>query len=424
MSLEEYLLNLGKKAKSASRFMREASAEKKNHALLVLAENLEKEKRTILQANALDIASAQKNGLDQAKLDRLTLTSNLVDEMAAACRHVAAMPDPIGALDSQWQQPNGMLVGRMRVPLGVIAMVFESRPNVIIDASILCLKAGNAVILRGGSEAHNSNQQLAMLLGQSLIAAGLPAEAAQVVNVTDREAVRGLCKLHNYIDVMIPRGGPGLIRLVSTEATMPVLKHDKGVCHMYVDKEANLDMALAMVFNSKTQRPATCNSLECLLVHEDVASRFLPVVGEKLGNAGVVFKACPRAIALLKDSTPGEQIHPMLPEDQGKEYLSLVLAIKVVDNMDEAITYIDEFGSNHTEVICTDNYSNAMTFLKRVDASMVAVNTSVRLNDGAQLGLGAEIGISTTKLHAYGPMGLKELTATKFAVMGTGQIRY
>ena len=343
--------------------------------------------------------------------------------MAAACRHVAAMPDPIGALDAQWQQPNGILVGRMRVPLGVIAMVFESRPNVVIDASILCLKAGNAVILRGGSEAHHSNQQLAAILHQSLSAAGLPAQAAQVVNVTDREAVRGLCKLSDYIDVMIPRGGPGLIRLVSEEATMPVLKHDKGVCHLYVDDEANLDMALELTFNSKTQRPATCNSLECLLVHADAASRFLPMVGEKLGKVGVVFKACPAAAKFLKGHAPEEQIQPMLPEDHGKEYLSLVLAVKVVGNMDEAIAHIDEFGSNHTEVICTENYSHAMAFLRRVDASMVAVNASVRLNDGGQLGLGAEIGISTTKLHAYGPMGLKELTATKFTVMGTGQIR-
>ena len=423
MSLNDYLLRLGKNAKQASRLMREANAEKKNRALRILAESLEKEKEAIFSANAQDIAAARQNGLDQAKLNRLTLTPEIIHEMAAACRHVADMPDPIGALDAQWQQPNGILVGRMRVPLGVIAMIFESRPNVVIDASILCLKAGNAVILRGGSEAHHSNQRLAALTHQALEAAGLPAEAAQVVNVTDREAVRGLCKLNKYIDVIIPRGGPNLIRLVSEEATMPVLKHDKGVCHLYVDKDADLDMALNLTFNSKVQRPATCNSLECLLVHADIASRFLPMVGEKLGKSGVIFKACPAAAAFLKGHAPKEQIQDMLPEDFGKEYLSLILAVNIVRNMDEAIAYIDEFGSNHTEVICTNNYSHAMDFLRRVDASMVAVNASVRLNDGGQLGLGAEIGISTTKLHAYGPMGIKELTTTKFTVMGTGQIR-
>ncbi len=409
---------LGRQAVAAAQVMRAASPEARSRALICLASLLREREQDILSANARDVAAAQRAGLDAPRLDRLTLTGKLVEDMACSCEQVAAMPDLVGVLEQQWQRPNGLLVGRMRVPLGVVAMIYESRPNVTIDAAILCLKAGNAVILRGGSEAFQSNMALAGLLAEALVGAELPAAAAQVVDCTDRAVVSALCKMDQYIDVLIPRGGETLVRTVCAEATMPVLKHFMGVCHLFVDEGAELNMALELAYNGKVQRPGVCNALECLLVHKDVAGVFLPEVGKRLGAAGVAFHACPRSLPLL-----GDTAIPQVEQDFGHEFHALVLAVRVVDDMDAALAHIAQYGSHHTEVICTNDHSHAMRFVREADASMVAVNASTRFNDGGQLGLGAEIGISTSKLHAYGPMGVRELTTTKFVVFGSGQVR-
>ncbi|WP_165079170.1 MULTISPECIES: glutamate-5-semialdehyde dehydrogenase [unclassified Desulfovibrio] len=409
---------LGRRARAAARHMAAAEPAAKNRFLARVAELLAGREDALLAANAGDVAAARAAGLDAPRLDRLTLTPAILADMRAACLSVAGMPDPVGVTEHQWQRPNGLLVGRMRVPLGVIAMIYEARPNVTVDAAILCAKAGNAVILRGGSEAVRSNRSLADVLREALADAGLPADAVQLVATTDRAAVTALCKLDAYIDVIIPRGGEGLVRAVSEAATMPVLKHDKGVCHMYVDAGADLEMALRLVENGKTQRPGVCNALECLLVHRDEAAAFLPMVAARLGAAGVEFRADPASLPLL-----GPTARPQQPEDRGHEFHALVLAVCVVDDMDAALAHIAAYGSNHSEVICTRDYGRARRFLREADASMVAVNASTRFNDGGQLGLGAEIGISTSKLHAYGPMGVTELTTTKFVVLGNGQIR-
>lgn len=422
MDVYAKLEDIGKRAKQASQLLSKAGARQKSDALYALARLLREKETHILEANARDVEQGKSRSLDAPRLARLTLTPAIIEEMAEACVFVADYPDPLGATETQWQRPNGLLVGKMRVPLGVVAMIFESRPNVVIDSAILCLKAGNSVIMRGGSEAIHSNLALGAILHEALAEAGLPPDCAQVVDVTDREAIRAMCKLSDYIDVIIPRGGEPLIRMVSQEAAMPVLKHDKGVCHLFVDEGADLAAALEIAFNGKVQRPSACNSLECLLVHAAEAKVFLPRLAEKLGQAGVSFRACPRALPLLK-VWPETQAMAMTDADKGKEYLDLILAVLVVDGLEDALVHIRKYGSQHTEVICTNNHEHAMAFLREADASMVAVNASPRFNDGGQLGLGAEIGISTSKLHAYGPMGIKELTTTKFVVMGSGQVR-
>ncbi|MYL82658.1 glutamate-5-semialdehyde dehydrogenase [Desulfovibrio aerotolerans] len=418
MSIAGEMEVMAKKAKDASRAMAAASGAAKDAFLAAAAGLLTTRADEILAANATDIAKARAAGMDAPRLDRLTLTPAVMESMAAACHEIISLPDPVGAIEALRPRPNGLLVGRMRVPLGVICMVYESRPNVTIDAAILCLKAGNAVILKGGSEALASNMALAGLLREALAAAGLPEDAAQLVPVADRAAVAALCKLDELIDVMIPRGGEGLIRAVVSQATMPVLKHYKGVCHAYVDAGADEARAEAVVVNAKAQRPGVCNALECLLVHAAAAPTFLPRVGAALVRAGVTMRACPRALPLL-----GEGATPAAPEDFGQEFHDLILAVKVVDSMDEALTHIHRYGSNHTEVILTEDHGRAMDFLRRADASMVGINCSTRFNDGGELGLGAEIGISTSKLHSYGPMGLVELTSAKFVVLGQGQVR-
>ncbi len=418
MTIQERMEEIGKKAKNAGRFLSAATPEAKNTALRELAKLLRTRDKDIADANAKDLSAAEANNLDAPRMDRLRLTPRIIEEMATACEDIAAQNDPVGAIETMWQRDNGMQVGKMRIPLGVIAMIYESRPNVTIDSAILCLKAGNAVVLRGGSEAINSNLFLAGLINEALQKAGLPPEGVQVVPVTDREAVTALCKLEKYIDVIIPRGGEGLIRRVVAEATMPVLKHYNGICHCYVDTGADLDEALEIVFNGKVQRPGVCNALECLLVHQSEAQAFLPKVAQKLGAAGVSFRACPQSLPLL-----GSVAQPAQEGDWGHEFHDLILAVKVVAGQDEAQDHIAANGSNHTEIICTKDYARAMRFLREVDASMVGVNASTRFNDGGQLGLGAEIGISTSKLHSYGPMGAKELTTTKFVVLGHGQVR-
>lgn len=418
MTPAEEMSRLGARAKEAARAIAKAHPDAKTQALLGLAQLLQEREAEILAANAEDLAAARAAGQDAPRLDRLTLTPAIRDEMRApAARGQPARPRRCYR-ERQWQRPNGLLVGRMRVPLGVIAMIYEARPNVTIDAAILCIKAGNAVILRGGSEALRSNIALAKALCDALAQAGLPADAAQLVSIPGHEAVNALCKLDSYIDVIIPRGGEGLVRAVTEAATMPVLKHFKGVCHAYIDADADLDAAAEIVFNGKVQRPGVCNALECLLVHRGVAKDFLPKVAAKLGAAGVEFRACPQSLPLLGATAVAQQ-----PDDLGQEFHALVLAVCVVESMDAALDHIARYGSNHTEIICTNNHEHAMRFLREADASMVAVNASSRFNDGGQLGLGAEIGISTSKLHAYGPMGVDELTTTKFVVLGQGQVR-
>ncbi len=418
MQIKEQIIELAARTKTASRRLATASGIQKAQALYNLSRLLLESKDDILEANARDVQQAEKAGLGQAKLERLRLSEQIIQDMAAACREVSAMPDPVGGIEALQKRPNGMLVGRMRIPLGVVAMIYESRPNVTVEAGILCVLAGNGLILRGGSEAFASNQALAGLFSQALEQASLPGEAVQLVPTTDREAVQVLLKLDEYIDVVIPRGGEGLIRAVVQEAAMPVLKHYKGVCHIYVHADADLDQALEIIYNSKVQKPGVCNALECLLLHREIAARILPVIQDRLGAAGVEFRADEQALSWLN-----KQAISATSQDFGCEFLDLVLAIKVVSSQQEAEEHIERYGSGHTEAILTQDYERAMRFLNNVDASLVICNASTRFNDGGQLGLGAEIGISTSKLHAYGPMGVKELTSSKFVLLGQGQIR-
>jgi len=418
MELKTQVYNLARNAREASRRLACSSGRSRDAALLFLADMLHEERAAILEANARDVTAARENGLDDARVDRLRITPQGVDAMTASCRHMAGLADPVGEVEHMTRRPSGIMVGRMRVPLGVIAMIYESRPNVTIDAGILCLKAGNSVILRGGSEARHSNEILGGLLQNALEKADLPRAAAQVVPTTDREAVRHLLALDEFIDVVIPRGGESLIRAVVRDATMPVLKHYQGVCHIYVHSDADQDMALGIVRNAKTQRPGVCNALECLLVHEDIASEFLPGLGSELAALGVSFRACPVSLPLL-----GNAASPAGEDDFGREFLSLTLAVKVVASQSEAEAHIARYGSGHSEAILTRDHARAMRFLRTVDASCVLINASTRFNDGGELGLGAEIGISTSKIHAYGPMGIKELTSQKFVVFGEGQVR-
>jgi len=418
MNIREQMVEMGKSAKAAARGLAKASGKAKQETLLILADLLESESEAIAKANKLDLDAAAECGLDKARVQRLTISEKVLNSMIQGCREVAAMADPVGEVESMTKRPNGMLVGRMRVPLGVVAMIYESRPNATVDAGILCLKAGNAVILRGGSEAFHSNKCLAELMHTALEKAGLPKEAVQVPPTADREAVVEMLKLADYIDVVIPRGGEGLIRAVTEQATMPVLKHYKGVCHIYADATCDITKAVPIIENSKMQYPSGCNALECLLVHADVAEVLLPKVAAALGGQGVKFKACERSLLLMGDAA--EAANPL---DWGFEFLDLIMAVKVVESLDEAMDFIDAYGSNHTESILSESYEHCMRFIREVDASLVVANASTRFNDGGQLGLGAEIGISTSKLHAYGPMGIKELTSAKFVLMGEGQIR-
>jgi len=418
MNLESQMRELAAAARTASRKLATAPGMQRDKALTVLAGLLRESRGEIFAANELDLEAARNSGLDPARIDRLRITDKGVDSMAGACEHVAGLSDPVGEVDGMIKRPNGLLVGRMRIPLGVIAIIYESRPNVTIDAAILCLKAGNSVILRGGSEAYHSNQILGGLLRKAMDAAGLPAGCVQMVPTTDRAAVTHLLALDEYIDVVIPRGGEGLIRAVVKDATMPVLKHYKGVCHIYVHKDADQEQAVNIIENAKVQRPGVCNALECLLVHRDAAQAFLPAVAARLAPLGVSFKACPRSLALL-----GATAEPAADDDWGREFLALTLAVKVVDTQAQAEEHIAAYGSGHSEAILTRAHDRAMRFLRTVDASCVLINASTRFNDGGELGLGAEIGISTSKIHSYGPMGVKELTSLKYIVFGEGQVR-
>lgn len=418
MDIETQVVEMAVQSRQAARKMASVSGGQKEKMLLLLAGLIEEQSGDIVAANARDVEQAKKSGLDEARVDRLRLTPAGVQAMAEACRSVAAQDDPVGEILGLKRQANGLLLGQMRIPLGVIAMIYESRPNVTIDAAILCLKAGNAVILRGGSEAFHSNQCLGKILHQALEKSGLPVEAVQLVPTTDRAAVTVLLKQDEYIDVVIPRGGEGLVRAVVAEATMPVLKHYKGVCHIFVDESADLEQAEKIVENAKAQRPGVCNALECLLVHQAVAGEFLSRIQKRLSLYGVRFKACPRALPLLSEAAS-----PAADEDWGREFLSLQLAVRVVDSQQQAQEHIALYGSRHSEAILTNDHAHAMQFLREVDASAVLINASTRFNDGGEFGLGAEIGICTSKLHAYGPMGVRELTGRKFVVFGEGQVR-
>ncbi|MHB8149260.1 MAG: glutamate-5-semialdehyde dehydrogenase [Desulfobulbia bacterium] len=417
MSIQETIRQMAVAAKKASRNMANLSTTAKNNALLKMAEALLAQKTYIQQENEKDLVAGRAKGLSAAMLDRLALTDKVIDSMVGGLREVAALPDPVGEVSEMAKQPSGITVGRMRIPLGVIGMIYESRPNVTVDAAALCLKAGNAILLRGGSEAIHSNLALAKVLQEALAAEHIEAAAVQVIPVTDREAVTAMLTLDEQIDLIIPRGGESLIRFVAENSRIPVLKHYKGVCHVFVDASADLDMAVNIVMNGKVQRPGVCNALEALLVHKDVATAFLPKLWSALNKAGVELRGCPRTKAILPEITAA------LPTDYGMEFLDLILAVRVVDDLDAAMDHIVQYGSQHTEVIVTNSYANGQRFLREVDASTVMINASTRFTDGGQFGLGAEIGISTTKLHAYGPMGLKELTTRKFIVYGEGQVR-
>jgi glutamate-5-semialdehyde dehydrogenase len=417
MSVQNTVETLAVAARKAARDVASLSTSSKNNVLLRMGEALQEQKKYIQAENEKDLAAGREKGLSAAMLDRLALTDEVIESMIVGLREVVALPDPVGEIDEMSKRPNGIMVGRMRIPLGVIGMIYESRPNVTVDAAALCLKAGNAILLRGGSEAIHSNLALAKVLQDALASEKITPAAIQVVPTTDREAVNVLLSQEEYIDLIIPRGGEGLIRFVAENSRIPVLKHYKGVCHVFVDGVADLDMAVNIVINGKCQRPGVCNALETLLVHQDIAAAFLPLVASKLVAAGVELRGCPRTKEILPD------IKDAVEEDWPAEFLDLILAVKVVDDLDGAMDHIAKYGSQHTEVIVTKNYANAQRFIKEVDASAVMVNASTRFNDGGQLGLGAEIGISTTKLHAYGPMGLKELTTKKFIVYGDGQVR-
>ena len=409
--------SMAQKARLAARKVAVLSTDVKNKVLLSTAQKLEDSKHRLQQENQKDLKNGKEKGLSPAFLDRLELSHKVIDSMIQGLQEVAALPDPVGEVTKMWKRPNGLLVGRTRIPLGVIGMIYESRPNVTIDAAALCLKAGNSVLLKGGSDALHSNLALASVLQEALAENGVPEDAVQVVPTTDRAAVTELLAREEEIDLIIPRGGEGLIRFVVENSKIPVLKHYKGVCHCYVDKGCDEDMAIEICFNSKVQRPGVCNAMEGMLVHQDVAESFLPRMGERFKKAGVELRGCERTCQILPYAVRATE------EDWGTEFLDLILAVKVVSSMDEAMDYIDRYGSNHTEAIITRDYARARRFLNEVDASLVLVNASTRFNDGGQLGLGAEIGISTSKLHAYGPMGLEELTTTKFIAFGDGQVR-
>ncbi len=411
------LIEKGSLAKEAAVFLATCSSTQKNEALLQMATALENNSETILKANAQDLALAEKQGMESALLDRLTLTVERVKEMANGLRALMNLEDPIGQISGIWKGAQGIEIGKMRVPLGVIGIIYEARPNVTADAAGLCLKSGNAVILKGGSDAQNSNQAIAHILAKAVETVGFPRGCIQLIENTSREITVQLMRLNQYLDVLIPRGGAGLIRSVVEEATVPVIQTGMGNCHLYVAETADLKMAEMIVINAKTQRPGVCNAVETLLVHENIAADFLPSLAAKLLELGVELRGDEQTCALVSQAKPASEL------DYQTEFLALVLAIKVVNNLTEVLEHIRNYGTQHSEAIVTESYQEARTFLQTVDAAAVYVNASPRFTDGYQFGYGAEIGISTQKLHARGPMGLKELTTIKHIIFGSGQIR-
>ncbi len=417
MDIKHYMQTIGKEARAASRQMASADTNTKNIALNAIAKAILREKSALLAANAQDLAAAKANGLEPAMLDRLTITEKSINSMAEGLQQIATLPDPIGEMMDFKYRPSGIQIGKMRVPLGVIGIIYEARPNVTVDAAGLCIKSGNATILRGGSEAIHCNQALAKLVHEGLEKAGLPKTAVQVVETTDRAAVGELITLKEYVDVIVPRGGKGLIERITNDARIPVIKHLDGNCHVYVDDDADFDKALRVLENSKTQRLGTCNTTESLLIARSVAATMLPKLAEMLTQHGIEIRGCAETCALVKNAKPATE------EDYYTEYLAAIISCKVVDGLEEAISHINQYSSQHTEAIITENYTKARKFLREVDSSSVMVNASTRFADGFEYGLGAEIGISTDKLHARGPVGLEGLTSLKYIVLGDGHVR-
>lgn len=417
MDIKQHVYNLAVEARAGARSLAKASSSQKNLALIKMAEALRERAPELISENKKDIGNAEKKGLSKALIDRLTLNEKRIQEMAQGLLEVSQLPDPVGEIIKMRQRPNGMAVGRMRVPIGVIGIIYESRPNVTADATSLCLKTGNAVILRGGSEAIHSNKAIVKILRDVAKGQGLHEGAVTFIDIPEREAIMEMLKLEGIIDLIIPRGGEGLIRTVTENSRIPVLKHYKGVCHVFVDRDADLSMAEEICFNAKVQRPGTCNAMETMLVDESVAAGFLPKMLKRFKDAGVELKGCSKTLGIYPAITAVKE------EDYYREYLDLILNVKVVKDMEDAMEHIAQYSSAHSDSIVTMHYDRAMRFLREVDSSAVLVNASTRLNDGYQFGLGAEIGISTDKIHARGPMGLEELTCTKFIVFGSGQLR-
>jgi glutamate-5-semialdehyde dehydrogenase len=421
-TLQQSLIEMGQRARAASRLLVSASSAAKNQALSAIAEELSKQSSMLLEANAKDVSQAQQQGCDLAFLDRLRLTQDMIVRMADGLAQIAALPDPIGEITDLRMRPSGIQVGQMRVPLGVVGMIYEARPNVTVDAAALCLKSGNAVILRGGSEAIHSNRALARLVQQGLVAADLPIHAVQMIETTDRDAVGMLIRMPEYIDVLVPRGGKSLIARLIQEARVPMIKHLEGICHVYVDAEADFDKALRICDNAKTQRYAPCNTMETLIVHRQIAPTLLPALASIYQTKQVELRCCPMTFDLLSKHGLTNLVRAV-EEDWRTEYLAPILSIRIVEDIDAAITHINQYGSAHTDAIVTENYTQAMRFLREVDSASVMVNASTRFADGFEYGLGAEIGISNDKLHARGPVGLAGLTSLKYVVLGSGQIR-
>jgi glutamate-5-semialdehyde dehydrogenase len=417
IDVRELVETRGRAAREAARSLALASSRAKNEALLAMARGLDEKAPAIIEANRADLERARGQGHPRAFLDRLTLTDARVEDMATVIRQIAALPDPVGETVRGWRRPNGLDIARVRVPLGVIGFIYESRPNVTADAAALCIKSGNACVLRGGREALESNAVIAAILAKGIEKAGLPPEALGFIDVPDREAVEVLITLDRYVDLIVPRGGEAFVRLVAQRSTIPLLKHDRGLCHVYVDAGADLPMAADIAVNAKAQRPGVCNAMETLLVHADVAPAFLPAVAARFRAAGVELRGCPRTLELVPDAGAATEA------DWDTEYLDLVLAVRVVPSFEEAVGHIQRHGSGLAEAIVTRDHLRARRFVAEVDAACVLVNASTRLVDGNQFGMGAEIGISTSKLHARGPVGVEELTTTKFVVTGAGQIR-
>lgn len=417
VNLQEIMIAKAEAAVKAADAMTLVSTDTKNKALLAMADMLEKHDDVIIEANKKDMALAEEKGVKKSYLDRLLLTRERIAGMADGLRQAAALPDPVGEGDYSTIRPNGLEIRRVRVPLGVVGMIYEARPNVTSDAAGLCLKSGNAVILRGGSEAINSNIAIIELLQKAAYGAGIPVGTIQFVDVVDREAVNIMLKLNKYLDVIIPRGGAGLIKTVVENSTVPVIETGTGVCHTYVDKSADLDMALSIAVNAKTSRPSVCNAMETLLVHKDVAEKFLPMLSKAMKEKNTELRGCKAALAIVPDMVPATE------EDWSTEYGDLILSVKVVADVNEAIEHINKYNTGHSETIVTENLTNSRLFQSRVNASSVYVNASTRFTDGCEFGFGAEIGISTQKLHARGPMGLVALTSTKYLINGDGQIR-
>lgn len=416
-SIRNIIFDIANNAKKSSIELSRSSSKQKDEAIVLMAKLLVENQDFLISENKIDVKEAKSKGLSDAMIDRLRLTPERIKKVADGLVEVSKLSDPVGEVTKMWKRPNGLLVGKKRIPLGVIGIIYESRPNVTADAAGLCLKSGNAVILRGGSETINSNLAISKILRDSLVKCGLPEDSIQVVPVTDREIILEMLKLEEQIDLIIPRGGEGLIRFVSANSRIPVLKHYKGVCHTYVDEFADLEMAERICLNAKVQRPGVCNAMETMLVHEAVAEAFLPQIIKTFQKNKVQIKGCEKTKKIVSTVSDAS------PDDWYEEYLDLILNVKVVENIDEAMNHISKYGSMHTEAIVTDNYGNSQKFLDSVDASAVIINASTRFNDGFELGLGAEIGISTSKLHAFGPMGLQELTTSKFIVYGGGQVR-